>query len=175
MKQGIKELQKLKAVGEILSRRLVAAGYDTFAKIAAAGEEGLKNVQGVNPRLFRSILTQAGELANEVEKGHAKMAAELKQRSSALKEQVLGIAHSVRDRFQEQAAGKAGKKTEKEILKVIASLEKVEEKMGTRVKKAGKGLVKAEKRLEGLADAGLKEVGKGLKKARRSLRKMFAK
>ena len=36
MKDGMKELQKLKGVGEVLSRRFVEAGYDTFAKIAIA-------------------------------------------------------------------------------------------------------------------------------------------
>ena len=50
MKQRMRELQKLKGVGEVLSRRFVEAGYDTFAKIAAAGEEGLKKIQGLNPQ-----------------------------------------------------------------------------------------------------------------------------
>ncbi|MCM2356916.1 MAG: helix-hairpin-helix domain-containing protein [Geobacteraceae bacterium] len=174
MERAVKELQKLKGIGEVLARRLVEAGYDTFSKVAAAGEEGLKKVPGVNPRLFQSILTQAGELAGESEKGRARKVEELKLRAASLKEQVQGVALSVRDRFREEVAGKAGKKVEKEILKVIASLEKVEGKLEARVKKAGKGLVKAEKRLAGLADAGLKGVGKGLKKARKSLKRVYA-
>lgn len=174
MKRGEKELQKLKGVGEILSRRFVEAGYDTFAKVAAAGAEGIRKIPGVNPRLVEAIVAQAGELAGEAEKGRTEKVAELKQRVLSLKERIQGIALGVRDRLKEEAAGKAGKKVEKELLKMIASLEKVEGKMETRVKKAGKGLTKAEKRLEGIADAGLKGVGKGLKKARKSLKRVFA-
>lgn len=172
MKKATKELQKLKGIGEVLAQRMVEAGYDTFAKVAAAGEEGLKQVRGINPRMLQAILTQAGELAGETGKSRARKVEELKQRASSLKEQVQGVALSVRDRFRDD--GKAGKKVEKEILKVIASLEKVEGKLETRAKKAGKGLVKAEKRLSGLADSGLKRVGRGLKKARKSLKRVYA-
>lgn len=174
MKQEEKGLQRLKGVGEILSRRFAEAGYDTFARVAAAGVEGIKKIPGVNPRLAQSIVTQAGELAADAEKSRAKRVAELKQRTQSLKEQVQGIALGVRDRVKGEVAGKAGKKVEKELLKVISSLEKMEGKLETRVKKAGKGLTKAEKRLEGLADASLKGVGKGLKKARKSLKRIFA-
>ncbi len=174
MKQEIKELQKLKGVGEILSRRFIEAGYDSFAKIAKAGEEGLRKVPGVNPRMLASIVAQAGALAGASVQDRAKRATELKLKAASLKEQVQGIALSVRDRFKDEAAGAAGKKVEKEILKVISTLETVEGKLETRVKKAGKGLVKAERKLEGLTVSGLKQVGKGLKKARKSLKKVVA-
>jgi DNA anti-recombination protein RmuC len=85
---------------------------------------------------------------------------------------VQGVALRLRDNFQEELAGKTGKKVEKQIMKVIASLEKVEGKLETRVKKAGKGLAKAEKSLSLLAAAGLADIGKGLKKARKSLKKI---
>ena len=42
MKNQMKELKKLKGIGEILSRRLIEASYDTIAKVAAAEEKGLK-------------------------------------------------------------------------------------------------------------------------------------
>ena len=174
MKAEMKELQKLKGVGEILSQRFVEAGYDTLAKVAAAGEDGLKKIRGINPRMLRSIVTQAGELAGEAHKSREEQVAELKQMATSLKGQVQEIALSVRDRFKEEVAGKAGKKVEKELVKMISSLERVEGKLETKVKKAGKGLAKAEKRLTALADAGLKGVGKGLKKARKSLKRVYA-
>jgi Holliday junction resolvasome RuvABC DNA-binding subunit len=174
MEQGMNELQKLKGVGKVLAQRLVETGYDTFAKVAAAGEEGLKKIPGINPRMVRAIVTQAGELAGEAEKSRAKRVEELKQRAASLKAQVQGIALGVRDRFKDKVAGKAGKKVEKEIVKVITSLEKVEGKLESRLKKAGKGVAKAEKRLESLTSAGLKGINKGLKKARKSLKMVFA-
>ncbi len=172
MKRGMQELQKLKGIGEILAKRLVDAGYDSLAKVAAAEEKALGKIAGIKPHLIGSIVSQAGKLAGEAERGRAAKVEELKHQASTLKVQVQEIARSLRERFQEEITGKSGKKTEKEILKIIVSLEKVEGVLENRVKKAGKGLVKAEKRLEGLADAGLKGVGKGLKKARKSLKKV---
>jgi hypothetical protein len=174
MKGKINELTKLKGVGEILAARMVEAGIDTLDKVAAAGEEGLKKIKGLNPRMIPSILAQANDLAGEAAKSRERMVEELKKRAAALKEQVQGIALGVRDRFKEEIAGKNGKKVEKEILKVITSLERVEAKLSKRVKQAGKGLTRAEKRLEELVDAGLKGVGKGLKKARKSLKRVYA-
>ena len=174
MDRELNELQKLKGVGEVLSRRLVEAGLDTPAKVAAAGEDGLRGIPGLNPHLIPSIVTQAAEMADEAGKGRAVKVEELRQRVNALKEGVQAIALDARDRFGEEIAGKAGRKAEKLILKLIASLEKVEGKLESRVKSAGKGVTKAEKRLAPLADADLAGVGKGLKKARKSLKRVYA-
>jgi predicted flap endonuclease-1-like 5' DNA nuclease len=67
MKEQMKELQKLKWIGEILSRRLVESSYDTIAKVAVAEEKELKRITGLNPQKVRSIITQARKLALEAE------------------------------------------------------------------------------------------------------------
>lgn len=170
MVPAMKELQKLKGVGEVLSQRFIDAGYDTFAKIAAAGEEGLRRIPGVNPRMLASIVAQAVVLSAETVKSKAQKTEELKLRIAALKEQVQKITLSVRDRFRAEVTGKSGRKLEKEILKLLDALEKTEGRLENRVKKTGKVLVKAERRLEGLTVSGLKKIGKGLKKAKKSLR-----
>jgi uncharacterized protein YaaN involved in tellurite resistance len=157
----------------VLAKRFLDAGYDTFAKIAAAGEEGLKKIPGVNPRMLSGIVAQAAEFAQEAAQMRTRKVAELKQRVSGLKAQVQDIAVHVRDRFGEEVAGKTGKKVEQEILKVITSLERAEEQLENRLKKAGKGLAKTEQRLTVLAEDSLKGFGKGLKKARKSLQKVF--
>lgn len=54
MKNQMKELQKLKGIGGIISRRLVEASYDTIAKVAAAEEKGLEKISGMNPQKLRS-------------------------------------------------------------------------------------------------------------------------
>ena len=174
MEKGIKELQKLKGVGEVLSQRLVDAGLDTFTNVAAAGEEVLRKIPGMNPRMVPSVLAQAGELAGEADKGRARKVEELKQHAASLKESIQNLALNVRERFEAEVTGKIGKKVEKELLKAISSLEKVEAKMESKVKKAGKGLIKAEQRLEGLFDSELKGVGKGLRKARKALKRVIS-
>jgi hypothetical protein len=170
----LNDLKQLKGVGEVLSRRHVEAGHDTLGKVAAAGEEGLKNIQGINQRMVSSILAQAGQLAGEGQQSKAQKVQELKRQAARLKEQVQGVALRVSEGFQDELSGKTGRKVEKQIFKAIASLEKVEGKLETNVKKAGKGLVKAEKNLTLLAAAGLADIGKGLKKARKSLKKIYS-
>ena len=174
MKLSTVELQKLKGIGEVLAQRLVAAGYDTFTKIAAAKEDDLRKIAGINPRHIPAIILQAADLAAEADSGRVRKVEELKQLAASLKEKVQEIALSVRDRFKDEIVGKGGRRLEKEIVKVITSLEKVEQRMETKVKKSGKGLAKAERRLEGLAEAGLAKVGKGLKRARKSLKRIYA-
>ncbi|CAG0984953.1 hypothetical protein GEOBC_02040 [Geobacteraceae bacterium] len=174
MKDRMKELQKIKGIGEILARRFVEAGYDTAAKVAEAGEDALKAIKGINPRAISSIISQAAGFAEEGGKARAKRVEELKAAAATLKDQVEGIARSVRDRFSDELQGKRGKKVEKELLKMVSALDRVEGKLGKRVKRAGKGLAKAEERLAGLAEQGVKGVGKGLKKARKSLKRVLS-
>lgn len=68
MKKQMKELQGLKGIGEVLSRRLVEASYDTVAKVAAAEEKGLEKIKGMNPQKVRAIVTQARKMTGEAEK-----------------------------------------------------------------------------------------------------------
>ena len=68
MKEQTKELQKLKGIGEVMSRRLVESSYDTIAKVAAAEKKGLERIVGMNPQKVRSIVTQAREMTGEAEK-----------------------------------------------------------------------------------------------------------
>ena len=72
MNKEMKELQKLKGIGEVLSRRLIEASYNTIAKVAAAEEPGLKKIPGMNPQRVRSIVTQAREMTSESEKSRSK-------------------------------------------------------------------------------------------------------
>ena len=80
MKKEMKELQKLKGIGKVLSQRLVEASYSTIAKVAAAEENGLKRIPGMNPQKVRSIVTQAREMTAAAEKSRPK---NWKNRSSA--------------------------------------------------------------------------------------------
>jgi predicted flap endonuclease-1-like 5' DNA nuclease len=68
MKEQMKELQKLKGIGEVLSQRLVESSYDTIAKVAAAEEKGLERIPGINPQKVRSIVTQARRMTGEAER-----------------------------------------------------------------------------------------------------------
>ena len=62
MNSDVKEVTRLRGVGPVLGRRLVEAGLAGFDAIVEAGEEGLKVIQGLNPRMIPSILSQAAEM-----------------------------------------------------------------------------------------------------------------
>ena len=68
MKNQMKELQELKGIGDVLSRRLVESSYDTIAKVAAAEEKGLARIAGMTPQRVRNIVTQARRMTGEAEK-----------------------------------------------------------------------------------------------------------
>ena len=72
MKKEMEELQELKGIGKVLSRRLIEASYNTVAKVAAAEEHALKRIPGMNPQKVQSIVTQARQMTAEAEKSRPK-------------------------------------------------------------------------------------------------------
>jgi hypothetical protein len=167
-----KELMKIRGVGKVLATRFVESGLDSFEKIVAAGEAELLKIKGIHPNNIAGILRQATELTSDKQSKKDKNEELLKELAASLKTQVKGIATDIHDRFKEDLAGKIGKKVEKELLKIMSTLEKAETKLRTKSKKTAKGLAKAEKRLAGVEEAGLKKVRKALRGARQSLKKV---
>ena len=68
MKEKMKELQKLKGIGDVLSRRLVESSYDTIGKVAGAEKKGLERIAGMNPQKVRAIVTQARKMMGKAER-----------------------------------------------------------------------------------------------------------
>ena len=68
MKEKMKELQKLKGIGEVLARRLVESSYDTIGKVASAEKKGLERIAGMNPQKVRAIVTQARKMMGKAER-----------------------------------------------------------------------------------------------------------
>ncbi len=157
----------------MLSRRFVEAGLDSYERITAAGEEGIRRIKGVNPHMAGPIVAQASELLEEGRREKTLRVAELRLQTAGIRDQVQALALGVKERFAEKTNGPAGKKVEQELVKIVSSLERVEERLETRGKRAGKCLTIAERRLATLSDAGLKGLGKGLKKARKALKKVY--
>ena len=174
MKKTMKELQKIKGIGEILTKRLVKAGYNSFEAIVAAGEEGLKKIRGVNPQVIPSILEQATAMAAEYNAERARKVAEIKAAAAAIREQVEGISKAIKNRPGVELQGKVGSKIQTQLSKMLTALEKVEGSLGNRVKRAEKKLAKAGKYLAELSsDTGIKGIGSRLKKARKSLKGIY--
>jgi hypothetical protein len=165
------DLQQLRGVGRILGKRLYDAGYDSFTKIAQAGEEGLMKVRGINPRYLGTILEQARALSDAAHPDRAARDEALQQRLGEVKGQLQSLAETTRERFQQELAGKTGKKLTADLVRIEDALARMSDGGKKGFKRAGKALLKAEKRVAGLEDASLKKVRKGLKKARKAVLK----
>jgi ribosomal protein S13 len=167
-----KELQQIKGVGEVVAQRLVEAGFDSFAKVAEAGEEGLRNIRGITPRSIPSILEQAQRLAVDAKEGPDARHLALKETSERLQKQAQELVAAVRERLSDKLPEKKGIRLEKEMGKLLKGLVKVQKRQGIRIKRAQKSLAKTGKRLEGLAESGIKGLTRGLKKARKPLKRI---
>ncbi len=175
MNSDVKEVTRLRGIGPVLGRRLVEAGLAGFDAIVEAGEEGLKDIQGLNPRMIPSILSQAAEMNAAAAEGAREQALlEIRQRIDHLAVTVQDMAARVRELPETESIGTVGVKIEVEIFRVLALLDKLKARMGRKKKRTAKGLERAEKCLASLEGAGPADIRKGLKKSRRSLERIFA-
>lgn len=171
MEPSATDLQRLKGVGRILAKRLNDAGLDSFEKIAQGGEEELKKVRGVSPRALSSIVEQAKQLSEAAHPKGAERDEMVKKHLSEVRVKIQTLAQVARERFQEQLSGKRGKKLSSDLMRIEDALLRLDEGGSRHAKRAGKALVKAEKRVTGLEDATLKKLRKGLKRAKKTVLK----
>ncbi len=174
MKKAIKKLQKIKGLGEILAKRFIKAGYDSYESIVAAGEEGLRNIKGLNPHTIPSIIEQATKLAAEMNEQRARKLADIKAAAAAIRNQVEELGRALKERVAEELPKKRGTTIALQLNKMLTAIEQVERAVENRLKGARKKLAKASQCLAALsADTELKKLGGGLKKARKSLKRIY--
>lgn len=167
------DLQQLKGVGRVLSKRFHEMGLDSFEKIAESDEAELKKVGGINPRMVTSILQQAKALSEAQPTASEERAEAVKIHLADLKGKLQALVEVTRQRFPDDLSGKHGKKISSDLVRILNGLEKIGECGKKRCKRAGRALAKAEKRVEGLQEASLRKVHKGLKKARKAVLKVL--
>jgi hypothetical protein len=166
------DLQQLRGIGKALAQRLSLAGLDSFAKIAAAGEEGLKKIPGISPRALPRLVEQATQLAGHEASGPEERVESLKNQAALLREKVQVLAQSARERYQPQLTGKRGRKLSRYIVDIDDALASFGNGGGAkRHKRLLKALGKAEKRVSGLEEASLKRMMKHVKRARKVVAK----
>ena len=167
MARSTSALQQLKGVGEVLAKRLEAAGLDNFEKIAKGGEKVLQKVPGMPPRSVASIVEQARQLAKHPQTEEQRPKETVLQRVGEVRDQLQAVAKLARDRFQGDLAGKKGKRLTYDLVRLEDALARIED--GGRGKRAGKALLKAQKRISGLEDVSLKKLRKRVKRARKTM------
>jgi hypothetical protein len=166
-----KNLMQLKGVGQATARRLVAAGLDDYAKLAASGEEALRAVRGLNPRSIPLILEQAAALAGDAEKAVDPALARVERVRTALDGLRMELGRLV---AAHPAKGKKLVPLTKESDKLTALITAIESALPARAKRAGKALNKAGRKLAKLSGSDPKKTAKGLKKTRKRLKKALA-
>jgi hypothetical protein len=171
-----KQLQRIKGIGAVLVKRLVAAGIDSPARLARAAPEELAAIPGMNPRYIPEIIEQAGRMASQESQaeGATDKSAALLQTAQTLRVRVRDLAEGLLARKGEIFSDEKKAAIEKEVKKFLARLERVESRLDGRRKRARKGLARAARRLQGLDQAGAGKLMRGLKKARKSFKRIQA-
>ncbi|GAW66292.1 DNA-binding protein [Geoanaerobacter pelophilus] len=171
MVQSTEDLKRLRGVGIVLGKRLFDAGFDSIAKIAEAGEEGLKKVRGVSPRAISSIVDQSRQLAGMSQHPGKGPEEVMQRRVAEVRGMVETLAEKTRDRFGQEMSKGCGKKISSDLNRIEMALLQMHDFGKKRSKRVDKALVKAEKRVTGLEDATLKKVRKGFKRAKKAVLK----
>lgn len=171
---SMQELQQIHGIGKVLAQRLIGAGNDSCAKVAALGEEGLKQFKGINPKAIPAILEQAAQLAKHDGSDRAARIAALKEFAATLRQSVQNLTASARAHLADDLSKKAERKLTDALIDFLLTLDRVEGRAHKRIKRTGRGLAKAGARLEGLGEADLKSIRKGLKRASKALQRVQA-
>jgi hypothetical protein len=180
----LKNLMQLKGVGKVSAQRLAAAGFDDFAKIAAAGKEGLRAVPGLHPRSIAAIRQQAeelalapgapaeGEAAAGMSEAKAARLVRVQQLFQQLQKEVSGLM-TLERAAEMPAKGEKFAALHQEAVKLGKVLDQLEAALPARLKRTGKALVKADRRVAEVVGRGPKKAASSLKKARKSLKKVL--
>jgi len=168
------ELQQLQGIGRTLAQRLVEAGLDSIAKVAAAGEDQLCAVKGIKRSAVAQLMAQAGAFQDGPAAGKEAKVADLQLELSGVRRQVQALVASAAARFAQELASQPGFKLFRSIEKLSASLDKIEGRLDLHPRRAGKILAKAEKGLSSLGEADLAELRTGFKKACNTLKQILA-
>lgn len=162
------ELEQLRGIGAVLAKRLRSARLDSFQKIAEAGEEGLKVIDGINLRLVPSIVKQAVELSREAEALARDKVESLAGSAGAVRDRLNSLALGARERFSGKISGKSGRRLGEELVRIADALDRIADR-ARHPKRARKALAKVQRRMETLDQVGFKKFCKGLKKSRKRL------
>lgn len=169
-----KQLQRIKGIGPVLANRLIERGIDAPGKLVELGEDGLKQLRGINPRAIGSILEQARALAEGPAESPEQTLESLQQSSLRIQQEVERLVTAALTTHGDQLTGKKAERLEKQLRKLLAGLERANSSLGARPRRAAKGLAKVEKRLDSLAEAGVKALTRGLKKARKPIKRFLS-
>src|SRR5690349_18195793 len=136
------DLTELRGIGPILAQRLKDAGFGSFAKIAEAGEEQLKTIKGFKKGAAAEVAAEAVLLTESRQRTAKERAAEVKERVGAVREKMIFLAESTLERY---SSPKARRRINTDIAQIGDALDRMAEARKG-LKRAAKGLLKAEKR-----------------------------
>lgn len=170
MAEIINQLQQLKGVGDVLAKRLAEAGFDTLPRLAAANEEDLAAIKGLQPGAISGILAQARDLVGtERAENDDKSLTDMLDDAERLRVGVSSLVLKLRDQHAEIDDCKAQRALRKEITRVLATLERVEASLSEQLRRLGKKLAKADARLTTVPKDDLEALTKGLRQTRKAI------
>jgi ERCC4-type nuclease len=171
MPKIIDQLKIIKGIGTTLAERLVDAGLTTFEDVATAEKKTLKDIKGIKEADIEEIQADAKKLAKAERERQERLLESLLEDTEKLKEDMRTLVEHIRNEAKGDANSKTARAMRKEISRIMASLEKVEDTLFGQMKRIGKGLAKAEAKISRLVDGDMDEITEGLAKARKKIDK----
>ncbi|MBN1142591.1 MAG: helix-hairpin-helix domain-containing protein [Deltaproteobacteria bacterium] len=169
----VKELLKIKGVGAVTAEKLVAAGFDSPAKIAGAAAEELQAVPGLRGNLIPSLQEEAGKVAEGKTSKTEVSPESLLLQIEHLKMLLEGLEADIHTHFPAGGEEKQPKKQVKEVHRFLGTLDRVETALAEQLQSFSKRLTKAGARLSNIREGGLEGLRDGLKQARKDLEKIL--
>lgn len=168
----VEDLQKIRGIGKALSARLLESGHNSFRKVVDLGEEGLKELKGINLKAIPDIIRQAEALAAETLTDKEVRIKKVTESLDTLRKSAQTLIRSASARLGDSLSEKKKRKLTESLVRFIEALEAVELKIGKKPKRVGRVISAAETRLVSLVEADGKALRKGFKKARKSLQRV---
>jgi hypothetical protein len=170
---NVKELQKIKGVGTATAKKLVAAGFDSPSRIAAATAAELQAVPGLQGHMVPALQEEAARLCGEAPPPTGVSQEGLLLRIGRLKGALANLETDIQARFPSEGEEKRAQKPLREIHRFLKTLARMEATLAEQLQYFAKRLTKADARLSHIREEKLEKMRDGLKQARKDLEKVF--
>jgi DNA integrity scanning protein DisA with diadenylate cyclase activity len=171
MKKQISQLKNIDGVGITLAERLIEAGFMSFTEIAEAPEKDLLEITGIKESNIKEIQKSAEKQAEVEKAAQEKKLSSLLQDADKLKDGIQELVLNIRKETLDTPPEKTAKELRREISRILAGLEKVEDNLFSQMKQLTKNLSKAESKLDKVAKGKTDEITQNLEKAHKKIDK----
>jgi hypothetical protein len=163
------QLKKINGIGSVLAGRLAKAGLTTHQDLAEADPDTLRAIKGMENMDIAELQDQAKALISEEKQNNELQLKSLLDNAERLKADINNLVGHLREATLNDPNNRSAKGLRKEISRIMAAMEQVENSLFSQMQRLGKKLAKADAKLAAVKNGTPEEISAGLKKARKKL------